>query len=39
MKAADMREVANFTNNTNAVTPYTLGQILDDFATHAYVVL
>lgn len=37
MKAADMREVANFKNNTNAVTPYTLGRVLDDFATQGYV--
>ena len=37
MTVASVRETANFTNNTNAVTPYTLGQVLSSYATQSYV--
>ena len=37
MNVASVRETVNFTNKTNAVTPYTLGQVLDSYATQAYV--
>ena len=37
MEVASVRETANFTNNTNAVTPYSLGQVLDSYATESYV--
>ncbi|MCR5742055.1 MAG: hypothetical protein K6G38_06325 [Gammaproteobacteria bacterium] len=37
MGIASVRETANFTNNTNAVTPYTLGQVLAAYATESWV--
>lgn len=37
MIAATVRETVNFTNDTNAVTPYTLGQVLASYATQSYV--
>ena len=37
MAIATVRETANFTNNTNAVSPYTLGQVLAAYATEAWV--
>ena len=37
MGVATVRETANFTNKTNAVTPYTLGQVLESYATQSYV--
>ena len=37
MNVATVRETANFTNKTNAVTPYTLGQVLASYATQSYV--
>lgn len=37
MSVASVRETANFTNKVNAVTPYTLGQVLNTYATQAYV--
>ena len=37
MAVASVRETANFTNNTNAVTPYGLGQVLASYATQSYV--
>jgi len=37
MSVATVRETVNFTNKTNAVTPYTLGQVLASYATQSYV--
>lgn len=37
MAVASVRETVNFTNNTNAVTPYGLGQVLASYATQSYV--
>lgn len=37
MEIATLRETANFSNKTNAVSPYTLGQVLASFATQVYV--
>ena len=37
MEIATLRETANFSNKTNAVSPYALGQVLASFATQVYV--
>lgn len=37
MELATVREAINFTNNTKAISPYTLRQVLESYATIQYV--
>ena len=37
MEIATLRETVNFTNKTNAVSPFNLGQVLAAYATETYV--